>query len=71
MKTSLSHIAIALILIFFTLVLGMLPNQTHHFTTEKGVDCVVFNLFSAPYCNWEQWNLKTNYGQYPVAVEPD
>lgn len=36
----------------------------YHFTTEKGVDCIKINGYALT-CNWEAWNMKTNYGMYP------
>jgi hypothetical protein len=43
--------------------------KIEHVTTKKGLNCVQIDHHSTVVlsCNWDEWNTKTNYGQYPYA----
>ncbi len=54
------------IFFIFPLLFLITACRPGHYTTEKGVDCVkTSSHHSGISCNWEAWNLKTNYGIYP------
>lgn len=44
--------------------------STEHHTTSKGVDCVVIRVGWVKAditCNWDKWNMLTEYGQHEAA----
>jgi hypothetical protein len=61
----------ALLIIAFT-ILGMSLywrfEGTEEIITKSGVRCI-----KSPFtvtCNWDEWNMKTDYGSFKVATEP-
>ena len=61
------------LLIMATSIFGMSSywryEDTKEIITKSGVRCIKSSFTLT--CNWDEWDMKTDYGAFKVAIDPD